>query len=87
MARDVLHSRVMQLTPDYVRALLGDLDDLTVARILDTAATTSELQEAVGEVRLEDEAGEPGPPPPSGRVAQLRALINDIYREDELDSE
>lgn len=63
--------------------MIGEVDDLVVARILETGATEQELAEAMGETALEDQLGEAGPPPPSSRVARLRLILNEVLREDE----
>jgi hypothetical protein len=63
--------------------MIGEVDDLVVARILETGATEEELAEAMGETELEDQLGEAGPPPPSGRVARLRLILNELLRQDE----
>lgn len=66
-----------------VREMIGEVDDLVVARILQTGATEAELAEAMGETELEEQMGEAGPPPPTPRVAELRAILAEVLREDE----
>ncbi len=70
------------LTMGDVRELLGDLDDLDVARIISTGASIEELREAAAEVEIEDEMGEPALPPSSGQVTRLRSLIEEILEPD-----
>jgi hypothetical protein len=73
----------VKLTARQVHEMIGEVDDLLVARILATGATEQELAEAVGETELEDEQGEAGPAPPSPRVARLRAILGELLSEDE----
>ncbi len=70
------------LTMGDVRDLLGDLDDLDIARIISTGASIEELREAAIEVEVEDEMGEAALPPSSGRITQLRGLIEEILEPD-----
>lgn len=67
--------------------LLGDVDDLFVKRIEDTGASLDEIGEALDEVQSEDVLGEPSHTASSPRVAQVRAILEELMEteEDDLD--
>jgi hypothetical protein len=72
---------------DEVRELLGEVDDLTIERVIDTGATIDEVAEALGYVEAE-EAGEALEVMPlSSRVVEVRAILDELARaqEQELD--
>lgn len=58
--------------------LLGDVDDLFVKRIADTGASLDEIGEALGDVQSEDVLGEPPHVASSPRVAEVRAILEDL---------
>ncbi len=72
-------------TASDVRRILGDLDPLTVARILAIAPTRDELDEAVIETADELQFGEEPRTPSSARVASVRAILADVL--DEVDDD
>ncbi|HEX5058106.1 MAG TPA: hypothetical protein VFV99_02045 [Kofleriaceae bacterium] len=65
-------------TANDVNRLLGDVDPLVLERILETGATPDEIGEAL--LVLEDERGfgEEPRPPSSTRVAEIRALLQEL---------
>ena len=65
--------------------LLGDVDDLFVKRIADTGASLDELGEALGDVQSEDVIGEPPHVASSPRVADVRAILEELMDTDEDD--
>jgi len=67
--------------------LLGDVDDLFVKRIEDTGASLDEIGEALGDLENEDVLGEPPRIPSSPRVAEVRAIIEELMETDEDDLE
>jgi len=93
VARDVQRPRVMR--PTYGRPpaasdvyrLLGEVDPLLVDRVLATGASLEEIGEALRETQDEAEFGETPHPPSSGRVADVRAVREEILRVEEDDSE
>ena len=62
--------------------LLGDVDDLFVKRIADTGASLDELGEALGDVQSEDVIGEPPHVASSPRVAEVRAILEELMDTD-----
>lgn len=69
-----------------VTRLLGEVDPLTISRILAIAPTRDELDEAVQETEDEAGFGEEPRTPSSARVASVRAILDDLART-ELDLE
>jgi hypothetical protein len=67
---------------DVVR-IVGDMDDLVVARIVATGATATELKEAVAEAEAALGLGEVAPEPSSPRVARVRAILRDVLEAEE----
>jgi DNA-binding transcriptional MerR regulator len=67
--------------------LLGDVDDLFVKRIEDTGASLNEIGEALGGLQSEDALGEPPRGASSPRVAEVRALLEELMDRDEDDRE
>ena len=65
-------------TASDVNRLLGDVDPHVLERILETGATPDEIGEAL--LVLEDERGfgEEPRPPSSARVAEIRALLQEL---------
>lgn len=73
-----------------VTRLLGEVDALTISRILAIAPSRDELDEAVREVEDETGFGEEPRTPSSARVASVRAIVEDLVRieqEDQLEME
>jgi DNA-binding transcriptional MerR regulator len=67
--------------------LLGDVDELYVKRIEDTGASLDEIGEALGDLEDEDRLGEPPRMAWSPKVAEIRAILEELLDEsdDELD--
>jgi len=67
--------------------LLGDIDELFVKRLEDTGASLDEIGEALGDLEDEDRLGEPPRGTSSPRVAEVRAILQELLDEgdDDLD--
>jgi len=65
--------------------LLGDVDDLFVKRIAETGASLDEIGEALGDAQSEDVLGEPPHIASSPRVAEVRAILEELMDTDEDD--
>jgi hypothetical protein len=65
--------------------LLGDVDDLFVKRIADTGASLDEIGEALGGLQSEDVLGEPPHVTSTPRVAEVRAILEELMDRDEDD--
>lgn len=63
--------------------LLGDVDDLFVKRIEDTGASIDEIGEALGDLEDEDERGAPPHIVTSQRVAEVRAILEELFDTDD----
>lgn len=71
-----------------VNRLLGDADPLIVERIVATGATPDEIAEALREVEDERGFGEEPHVPSSPRVAEVRALIDELsLLDDDIDED
>lgn len=69
-----------------VRELLGEVDDLTIERVIDTGATIDEVAEALGYFEAEETGEVLGGTPSSSRVIEVRAILDDdLTREQEPD--
>jgi len=64
--------------------LLGDVDPLFVNRIEGTGASVDEVNEALGQVENE-ELGQERAADSSPRVAEVRAILEEIFDEPEAD--
>ena len=64
-----------QTTAADVRGIVGSADDLTIARIVATGATTAEVLEAYTWVTADDRLGPELHRQPSGRVAELCEIL------------
>jgi hypothetical protein len=71
------------LTRKDVTAMLGELDDVIVAKIIATGATTEELAEAHAWLTNDEPLMNAGRPLPSGRVARLVDIVAAINEEEE----
>lgn len=69
-------------TAANVTELLGEIDPITMDRLLATGASADEIAEAVDEVQDEDAFGEEPRQPSSPRVAQVRAILEEHVIED-----
>jgi len=68
--------------------LLGELDPFTISQILSIAPSRDELDEAVQETQDEAGFGEEPRTPSSARVANVRAVLEDLARSElDLDQE
>lgn len=65
-------------THAQIAELLGDVDDLFVKRLEDTGASLDEIGEALGDLESENVRGEPPHVPSSPRVAEVRAIIEEL---------
>jgi hypothetical protein len=63
-----------KLTAQKVRQIVGSVDDMTVARIIDTGANTAELLEAY-QWLIADEAFSDAPRALSGNVRQIYEIL------------
>ena len=61
--------------------LLGELEPLTLEKILATGATIDEVAEAVNAIEDEDSFGELRHPPSSSKEAEVRAILEDLVFE------
>jgi hypothetical protein len=76
------------LNRERIVQILGDLDDHTMARILDTGATESDLREAVRYTEQDVREGEAAPGSRNAAVTKLCAILSRIAVEEDLaDSE
>jgi hypothetical protein len=70
-------------TASDVNRLLGDADPLVVERIVSTGASVDEIAEALREVEDERGFGEQAHEPSSPRVTEVRAVLHDLFAEDD----
>jgi hypothetical protein len=70
------------LTHKDVIAMLGPLDDVTIAQIIATGATAKELAQAHAWLSNDEALMNDGRPLPAGRVARLIDLVAAIEQED-----
>ena len=71
----------MKLDRDLIRKALGDVDDVAVAQILGTGATSEELAEAKAWIDNDEPLLNRGKPLPGGRVSQLAAILEQMQEE------
>jgi len=77
-----------RLTRDDVTKAVGGADDVTIAQIIATGATTDELAEAQAWIVNDDPLLNAGKPLPSGRVRELIDVLAEIETsEDDDDKE
>jgi hypothetical protein len=72
------------LSPKDVKAAFGDLDDVTVAKIMASGATPQELAEARAWIISDDALMNAGKPLPAGQVGRLVELLNVRDQEEDL---
>jgi len=74
-------------THTQIVELLGDVDELYIRRIEDTGASIDEIGEALGDLEDEERLGESPRAPSTGRVAEVRAILTELFDsdDDELD--
>jgi hypothetical protein len=75
------------LTHEDVTAMLGDLDDVVVAKIIASGATAEELAEANAWLSNDEAMLNAGRPLPHGRVARLVETLVAIKEEEEAQDE
>jgi len=75
--------RMQHVTRDEVTKALGPLDDLTIAEIIGTGATTTELAEAQAWVVNDEPLMNAGKPLPSGRVGELIEILTELEPDEE----
>jgi hypothetical protein len=68
---------------EELRAILGDVDDLVVERIVTTGATIDEVGEAIDDLEDERGFGEGGHVPSSPRVTEVRRILAELLSTDE----
>ncbi len=82
-----MHRRLLMMsqlaTATDVTRLLGEVQPLAVARILEIAPTRDELDEAVREIEDELGFGEEPRTPSSARVACVRTVIADLVKSEQ----
>ena len=64
-------------TASEVVSIIGQQDDITIARIVATGATTAEVTEAFTWMNADDYMGEAVGRPSQGRVGQVLAILQD----------
>jgi len=75
-----------RLTRDDVIKAVGRADDVTIAEIIGTAATTDELAEAQAWVANDEPLMNAGKPLPSGRVGELIEILAELEADEEKDA-
>lgn len=70
------------LTRKDVTAMLGPLDDVTVAKIIATGATAEELVQAHAWLTNDEALMNAGKPLPAGRAGQLVEIVSAIEDEE-----
>lgn len=75
-------SHVQPASAAEIVRILGDLEPLTLEKILATGATIDEVAEAVNAIEEEDSFGEIHRAPSSAREAELRAILEALVFED-----
>jgi hypothetical protein len=73
---------VTSLTRKDVTAMLGPLDDVTVAEIIATGATVEELAQAHAWLTNNEPLMNAGKPLPAGRAGQLVDIVSGIEDEE-----
>jgi hypothetical protein len=73
---------VTSLTHKNVTAMLGPLDDGTVAKVISTGASAEELAQAQAWLANDEALMNAGKPLPAGRVGELVEIVAAIEREE-----
>jgi len=68
-------------TASEIVELLGELEPLTLEKLVATGATLDEVAEAVSAIEDEDAFGETHHPPSTAREAEVRAILEDLVFE------
>jgi hypothetical protein len=71
------------LTRDDVIKAVGEIDDVTIAEIIGTGATTEELAEAQAWLVNGDALVKAGKPLPSGRVRELVDILAELETDED----
>jgi hypothetical protein len=71
------------VSPKDVKAVFGDLDDVTVAKIVASGASPQDLAEARAWITGDDALMNVGKPLPAGRVGRLVDLLSSIEQEED----
>ena len=74
-----------QLTREDVAKAIGGADDVTVAQIIATGATTDELAEALAWIANDEPMMNSGRPLATGRVRELVDILSELEPEDDED--
>lgn len=69
-------------TADQVAGLLGEVDAITMERILAIGASLAEVHEALEIAQDEQGFGDERHPPSTPRVAEVRAVIDELADDD-----
>src|SRR5262245_37995280 len=75
--------RQMTATHAQIVDLLGDVDELFVKRLEDTGASLDEIGQALGDLEDESRLGEGPRIPTSSRVAEVRAILQELFDDDD----
>jgi hypothetical protein len=70
------------LTPSDIRNLLGDVDDIVIAEVLNLGATADELAEARAWIANNEPLMNSGKPLASGRIGQLVDILASVEDEE-----
>jgi hypothetical protein len=73
------------LTRKDITAMLGELDEVVIAKVIATGATAEELAEAHAWLANDEPWMNAGRPLPRGRVARLVEIVAPINEEEEQD--
>jgi hypothetical protein len=68
---------------EEIVALLGDVDELIVERLVNTGASVDEIGEALDALEDEQRFGEEPRLDSSPRVTEARAILEELFAEDE----
>jgi hypothetical protein len=71
------------VSPKDVKAVFGDLDDVTVAKIVASGATPQDLVEARAWMTGDDALMNVGKPLPAGRLGGLVDLLSSMEQEED----
>ena len=70
-----------QLTRDDVIKAVGEIDDVAIAEIIGTGATSEELAEAHAWLANDEPLMNAGRPLPSGRVGELVEILEELEQD------
>ena len=74
-----------QLTREDIAKAVGEADDVTVAQIIATGATTDELAEALAWIANDEPMMNSGRPLATGRVRELVDILSELEADDDED--